>query len=250
MSSQQPVVAITGGSAGLGRALAEQLLRKGMAVAICARRSAPLEEAVRQLSEFGPLEGFVGDVGDPFFRTQWIRNVVHRFGRLDALVNNASILGDLPLPRLVDTSVANLRRVFEVNTFAPVMLLQEALPHLKQAPRAVALSISSDAAVGGYPNWGVYGASKAALDLLTRTFAAETEASTVAFYAVDPGDMQTAMHEAAVPGAQGLPDPIHVARVIAQLFDPLVGAAEFPFPSGSRLQVAGSTLVATGGGLA
>jgi NAD(P)-dependent dehydrogenase (short-subunit alcohol dehydrogenase family) len=247
MSNQQPVVAITGGSAGLGRALAEQLLKRGMAVAICARRPAPLEEALRQLSEYGPVEGFVGDVGDPFFRTQWIQNVVHRFGRLDALVNNASILGDLPLPNLADTSIANFRRVFEVNTFAPVMLLQEALPYLKKAPRAVALSISSDAAVGGYPGWGVYGASKAALDLLTKTFAAETEADNVAFFAVDPGDMQTAMHEAAVPGAQGLPDPADVAQVIAQLFDPLVTMTAFPYPSGRRLQVDGSRLVATGG---
>jgi NAD(P)-dependent dehydrogenase (short-subunit alcohol dehydrogenase family) len=248
--SDRPVVAITGGSAGLGYALAEALLRRGMAVALCARREGKLREAVDALSAIGPVDGMVGDVGDPRFRDVWLSQVVRRFGHLDALVNNASILGDVPMPFLRDTDIGNLRNVFEVNSFAPVMLLQQALPLLAARPKALCLSISSDAAIGGYPGWGVYGASKAALDLLTKTFANETALDHVAIYAVDPGDMRTEMHFAADPGAQPdvLAEPGDVAAALARLFEPLLTGAPFPFPSGTRLAVRDGSIVACQGG--
>ncbi|MCL6597840.1 MAG: SDR family oxidoreductase [Alicyclobacillus macrosporangiidus] len=191
-AEDRPVIAITGGSAGLGRALAEVLLRRGMAVALCARRERRLLEAVESLEALGPVDGVAGDVADPRFRNTWLSHVVRRFGHLDALVLNASTLGDIPMPFLRDTHIVNLRTVFEVNTFAPVLMLQQAMPLLAARPRALCLAVSSDAAVGGYPGWGVYGASKAALDLLTKTFARETSLDHIAVYSVDPGDMHRA----------------------------------------------------------
>lgn len=242
----QPVIAITGGSMGLGYALAKELLQLGKSVAICARRTQRLKQALQSLAPFGNVVGFAGDVADPYFRSHFLKQTLERFGRLDGIVNNASTLGDLPLPKLSDTSVANFRNVFEVNTFAPMMFIQEAIPHLERQKKAIALSLSSDAAVGGYPGWGVYGSSKTALDLLTRTWAAERPTSPVVFYSVDPSDMQTDMHEAASPGDQGLADPADVAKVISQLFHPLVDGSAFPYPSGCRVQVSGQNLVLKG----
>ncbi len=245
-STQQPVIAITGASMGLGYALAKELLRLGMPVSICARRSQQLKQALQALAPLGNVVGFTGDVADPYFHGHFLKKTLEHFGRLDGIVNNASTLGDLPLPQLSDTSIANFRNVFEVNTFAPMMLIQKALPHLERQNKAIILSLSSDAAVGGYPGWGVYGSSKAALDLLTKTWAAERPTGPVVFYSVDPSDMQTAMHEAASPGDEGLANPADVAKGISRLFHPLLDDSEFPYPSGCRLQVNGQKLVLKG----
>ncbi|CAM3734134.1 SDR family NAD(P)-dependent oxidoreductase [Alicyclobacillus pomorum] len=239
----QPVIAITGASMGLGYALAKELLQLGISVSICARRTQQLKQALQSLAPLGNVVGFTGDVAAPYFRGHFVKQTLERFGRLDGIVNNASTLGDLPLPQLSNTSAANFRNVFEVNTFAPMMLIQEASPYLERQKKAIVLSLSSDAAVGGYPGWGVYGSSKAALDLLTKTWAAERPAGPVVFYSVDPSDMQTDMHEAASPGDEGLADPADVAKVISRLFHPLLDGSEFPYPSGSRMQVSGQNLV-------
>lgn len=243
MTTSQPVVAITGGSMGLGLALTQALLGKGFAVAICARDEDRLKRSVHTLSQHGHVIGYGGDVADPSFQGQFIEHILRDFGQLDAWVNNASILGDVPMPSLMHTSIENLRHVFEANTFAPIALLQHALPHLVKQPRSLAISLSSDAAIGGYPGWGVYGASKASLDLLHKTCAAEQADNTTVWYAVDPSDMDTAMHHAASPGDEGLNQPDVVAATIAPLFDYLRNADEPLYPSGTRLQVQGRNLV-------
>jgi NAD(P)-dependent dehydrogenase (short-subunit alcohol dehydrogenase family) len=100
-------------------------------------------------------------------------------------------LNELPL--------AALRHVFDVNVAAPLALVQAALPLLVNS-RGLVVNVSSDAAVGGYPGWGAYGASKAALDLFSKTLAEELRAKGVAVVSVDPGDMRTKMHQDAYPG--------------------------------------------------
>jgi NAD(P)-dependent dehydrogenase (short-subunit alcohol dehydrogenase family) len=115
------------------------------------------------------------------------------------LVNNASELGPSPLPRLEEYPIGDVERVFRVNVLAPLALIQELLPPLKRSHGRV-INISSDAAIGGYPGWGGYGASKAALDLLSLTLAHELRDSGVSVVSVDPGDMRTSMHQAAYPG--------------------------------------------------
>src|SRR6266550_87432 len=122
-----------------------------------------------------------------------------RYGRIDLLVNNASDLGDTPLPPLENASRDTFLRVFDVNTLAPLALVREALPLLTRA-RGLVVNITSDAAVGGYPGWGVYGASKAALELVSKTLAAELKDRNVAVVSVDPGDMRTRMHQDAYLG--------------------------------------------------
>lgn len=240
-STNCPVVIITGASEGLGAALANVLVDQGFAVAICARRSERLLQTVTELDASGKVFAMPGDVTNANFRRQFIEQTVARFGRIDALVNNASTLGDTPLPLLSAVSAANLRNVFETNVIAPVMWLQETLPWLLQQPAALVLGISSDAAVAGYPNWGAYGCSKAALDLMGRTLGSELP-ETITSLTVDPGDMDTAMHHAAIPDDSGMASPVTVAEALQPLFAPLVQGLSVSYASGARLIVRDGSL--------
>lgn len=190
---------ITGASRGLGRILAGFLAKQGHVLIITARGEAELRKAAAELASTGsPVVSIPGDVSDAVHRRH-ILEAAERWGRLDILVNNASELGDSPLPPLDKASPETFRRVLDVNTLAPLALVRGALPLLIRS-RGLVVNISSDAAVGGYPGWGVYGASKAALDLLSKTLAAELREEGVAVVSVDPGDMRTKMHQDAYLG--------------------------------------------------
>jgi NAD(P)-dependent dehydrogenase (short-subunit alcohol dehydrogenase family) len=203
---------ITGASQGLGRALADALSSTGWRVVADARTAADLTAAAAGWPAAVPL---VGDVTDPAHRVDL---VTAAGDRVDLLVLNASTLGPTPLPPLERYDLDALRQVLETNTVAPLALTQLALPALRRAGGRV-LAISSDAAVEGYPGWGGYGASKAALDQLTRVLAAEEPG--IRAYAVDPGDMRTAMHASAVPDEDpaGLADPADVVPALRQFID-------------------------------
>jgi NAD(P)-dependent dehydrogenase (short-subunit alcohol dehydrogenase family) len=188
--SIQRVALVTGGSAGLGRALVIGLAETGWIVITDARDG----ERLRDLPP--AVTALTGDITDAAHRDT-LAAAVARHGRLDLLVHNASTLGPSPLPRLEEVSVEDLQSVWRPNIGAPLVLTAQLLPHLL-ASGGIVLSISSDAAVEHYPGWGLYGASKAALDHLTLQYAAENPGITG--YAVDPGDMRTEMHQAAFPG--------------------------------------------------
>jgi len=194
-----PVALITGASRGLGAVLARFLVNQGFAVILNARGSPALEALAEELRRGGhDVESVAGDVSEG--RTQKaLRAAVDRLSRLDLLVNNASELGPAPLPSLVEYPPGELEGVFRVNVIAPLSLIQELLPPLRASQGRV-VNISSDAALGGYPGWGGYGASKAALDLLSLTLAHELSDAGVSVVSVDPGDMRTSMHQAAYPG--------------------------------------------------
>jgi NAD(P)-dependent dehydrogenase (short-subunit alcohol dehydrogenase family) len=182
---------ITGASQGFGHALAVSLAADGWRVVVDARHATQLREATGRHAN---IVAVPGDVTDEQHRAALVAAVGDR---LDLLVLNASTLGPTPLPALAGYDLAELRQVFEVNVVAPLALLQAALPALRLAKGQV-VALSSDAAVSGYEGWGAYGSSKAALDQLIRVFAAEEPG--IPAYAVDPGDMRTAMHQAAFPG--------------------------------------------------
>lgn len=187
---------ITGSSCGLGLTLAAFLAPRGNALIVTARDGEALEGAADTLRRHGgPVHALPGDVGDPAHRRALAR-CAEELGGLDLLVNNASELGPSPLPALADLPLGALGRIYQTNVLAPLGLIQEVLLLLR--PRALIVNLSSDAAVGAYPGWGGYGSSKAALDLLSRTLAAELDG--VGVVSVDPGEMQTRMHQAAFPG--------------------------------------------------
>jgi len=193
------VVLITGASRGLGQVLAAFFAARGDHLILTARREGALQAAARSLAPGdSTIITLTGDVSDPLHRQRLI-DAARELGGLDLLINNASMLGPSPQPALLDYPLLTLRQVFETNVFAPLALIQQAAP-LLQAQRGMVINISSDAAVGGYEGWGGYGASKAALDLITLTLANELRSAGISVVAVDPGDMRTEMHQAAFPG--------------------------------------------------
>jgi NAD(P)-dependent dehydrogenase (short-subunit alcohol dehydrogenase family) len=213
-----PTALITGASRGLGHATARALADRGWDLIVDARDGDALLDAVHDLEPTaGDVTVVPGDVAAPSHRADLARAVA-RHGRLDLLMNNASLLGPSPRPPLAELPPASLTRLLEVNTVAPLALLQLVLPHLRAGQGAV-IDVSSDAAVEPYPGWGGYGASKAALDQLTAILAAELPE--LAVYALDPGDMRTEMHQAAFPGEDisDRPAPDAVVPAILRLLD-------------------------------
>jgi NAD(P)-dependent dehydrogenase (short-subunit alcohol dehydrogenase family) len=197
-SHPEKVAMVTGGGRGLGRVLATFLAKQGYALILIARGEKELLPVADDLRTWGPVVAIVGDVEDSVDRARLV-SAATKWGRLDLLVNNASDLGESPLPALQAASLETFGHVLRVNSLAPLALIQEALPLLERT-RGLIVNITSDAAVGGYPGWGVYGASKAALELVSKTLAAELRGRGVAVVSVDPGDMRTKMHQDAFPG--------------------------------------------------
>jgi NAD(P)-dependent dehydrogenase (short-subunit alcohol dehydrogenase family) len=190
--SQQSVI-VTGASGGLGAAIAYQLGRLGADVVITARRADLLEATASHIRDTGAQVRTVpGDITDPDLVKELVAGAVKDFGRLDGIVNNAGILD--PLSTATDSKIEDWRRTFEVNLFAPLTLVQAALPHLRNAENyGRVVNISSGASVKGYPTWGAYGASKAALNHLTMTISAEEP--NVITVAMRPGKVNTAMQQ-------------------------------------------------------
>lgn len=193
------VAMITGGSRGLGFTLAAFLGRQGYDLILTARDATKLASAAEVIRTGGAqVIALAGDVTDAEHRQRLVA-AAEELGRLDLLVNNASTLGATPLPPLAEYPLDGLAAVFDVNVVAPLGLIQAALPLLER-DRGTIVNVSSDAALGGYPGWGGYGASKAALDLVSRTLATELAGKGIAVVSVDPGDLRTRMHQAAFPG--------------------------------------------------
>jgi NAD(P)-dependent dehydrogenase (short-subunit alcohol dehydrogenase family) len=184
-----PTAIVTGASRGLGLALARELSARGWQLVVDARDGAALSAATAGLEG---VRALAGDVADPEHRTA----LVEAAGSLDLLVNNASLLGPSPQPALTEYPLDVLARVYEVNVLAPLALTQLALPHMRAGGRVI--NVTSDAGVEPYPGWGGYGSSKAALEQVSAVLAAEHPELRV--YAVDPGDMNTRMHQEAFPG--------------------------------------------------
>ena len=207
---------ITGGSDGLGRALARSLAEQGWHPIITARGAARLQ-AVRDELGTDRVTAVSGDVSEPAHRIRIAEAILDR-GRLDLVVNNASRLGPSPMPRLADLPLDELVQIYETNVIAPLAILQLTLPLLRRSG-GLAINISSDAAIGAYEGWGGYGPSKAALDHLTAIFAAENP--DIRTYAFDPGDMRTEMHQAAFPDEDisDRPEPKTVIPALLRLIE-------------------------------
>jgi NAD(P)-dependent dehydrogenase (short-subunit alcohol dehydrogenase family) len=222
-------VLVTGASRGLGRALAEAAVAKGARVVAVARDEKGL----------AGLEGVFALPGDVSKK-----NEIHRIagaatalvGRIDVLVNNASALGPTPLRQLVDTECEDFEAVLQANLLGPFRLAKLLAGPMVLARSGLVLNVSSDAATNAYSGWGIYGVSKAALDHLTRSFAAELGESGVRFLSVDPGEMDTRMHADAVPDAdpKTLARPVDVARKLVEIIE-----ASDRLTNGTRLEASG-----------
>ncbi len=187
---------ITGASKGLGYSLAENLAHKGWNLLITARNAKQLLSVKNHLAQFTEVIAISGDVRDEIHLLQLVETLKTNQWQLDLVVNNASALGISPMPALLDHPIEDLHVIFHTNMIAPISTLQKVKPYLKA--NAIIINVSSDAGAEAYENWGAYGGSKAGLDYMTSILAKEYPA--YRFYAFDPGDMRTEMHQAAFPG--------------------------------------------------
>jgi NAD(P)-dependent dehydrogenase (short-subunit alcohol dehydrogenase family) len=233
MDIRNASVLITGGSRGLGRELARSLAAEGASVVLVARGQEELDQTVEEIrSNGGRAHAILADVGD--------KNAIHSIaaqaaalaGPIDLLIQNASTLGPVPLRLLLDTDCEDLERALQVNLIGPFRLAKVLAGPMVLRGAGLVLSITSDASVQAYPEWGAYSVSKAALDHMNRLFAAELQDTGVQFLCVDPGDMDTAMHAAALPDADRskLQKPEDAARRILEIVRHAEG-----FSNGSRL---------------
>jgi NAD(P)-dependent dehydrogenase (short-subunit alcohol dehydrogenase family) len=189
------VALITGASRGLGLALARSLAERGWALIVDARGAAALEVARAELAAKTHVIAIAGDVVDASHR-QGLADAARTLGGLDAVINNASILGSSPQPALLDYPIDIIEKIYRANVIAPLALLQDIRSLLKAGARVI--NITSDAGIEAYAGWGGYGSSKAALEQLSAILAAENPDLRV--YWVDPGDMRTQMQQEAFPG--------------------------------------------------
>jgi len=196
MTASKRVAIITGASRGLGEVISRVLAERGYDLVVGARNPGPLQGVAESISQKGlRVVPVAGDVTDASVRARLV-SAAGELGGLDLLVNNASELGDIG--PLMEFDVQRFGRVFPVNAGAPIALIQLAVPLLAER-RGLIVNVTSDAAQAAYPGWGPYGASKAALELLTRTLATELRDRGVSAVIVDPGDMRTRMHQQAFP---------------------------------------------------
>ncbi len=222
------VALITGASRGLGFEVARVFARRGAGLVLTSRNQDALDRAAHAIrldaapfAHTGSVVALRGDVGDPEHADRLVRAALARFGRIDILVNNASALGPSPMPPLADLAPEALWEILRVNVLAPHVLTRLVLPSMHARRSGIIMNVTSDAGVEAYPGWGGYGASKAALEHLSRVLAAELRGTGVRVYVVDPGDMNTQMHQDAEPGADlsHLPQPAAVAPAFAALVE-------------------------------
>jgi NAD(P)-dependent dehydrogenase (short-subunit alcohol dehydrogenase family) len=224
---------VSGASRGLGRALAEELARGGTRVVLVGRSEAPLRAVEAEIRRAGgQAHAIPADIADKYAVHPLAAMAADLVGPIELLVHNASELGPTPLRPLLDTDCEDLERVLAVNLVGPFRLTKLIGGSMALRRRGTLLFVSSDASVNAYPNWGAYSVSKAAADHLARIFAAELGPHGVRSFSVDPGEMDTAMHRAALPEA----DPARLARPrdAALGIVRLLGAE---FPNGARLEV-------------
>ncbi len=206
-------IAITGGTSGLGLALAEAFTARGDIVAYVARHTDTVAATARRVEG---SHGIVGDVSKKEDTHAIALQIGAALGGLDVLVNNASSLGPLPLALLADTECEDFEAALQTNLLGPFRLTKALLGLLSASARegkargrrSLVVNITSDAAVSPCAGWGAYGASKAALAHMSRIWDEELRPHGVAVITVDPGDMDTPMHAAALPDA----DPATLKR--------------------------------------
>ena len=216
-------ILITGASRGLGRQLALDFAREGAAaLALCARHSQPLEKVRDEVMVVAPEIKVVlieADLSRPLDIERLFAITLHEFhGRLDILVNNASMLGPSPMPYLLDYPLEEFQAVLNANLIGPFLAIRKALPAMIEHGGSI-INVTSDAGIVGYAGWGAYGISKFGLEGMSQTWAAELAESKVRVNWVDPGSMNTAMHRAAEPDEDPSQwaDPAEVTEVFIYL---------------------------------
>lgn len=218
-------VLITGGTAGLGKNLAEQIHALGAKVAIVARKEEGLKKMKISLPGIIPIQA---DIGDKQAIYKISNQSLGQLGGIDVLINNASSLGPTPLKALLETECEDFSDVLEVNLLGPFRLIKAVLPAMLLQKSGIIVNISSDAAKQAYSTWGPYSVSKSALDHMTAIWQEELIGTGISILSVDPGDMYTQMHLDAIPDAN--PDELYKPHDVATDFIRFLAGADYNQP--------------------
>lgn len=215
---EKMVVMITGASKGLGRALTLAFAKRGVRLAICARGDELLRKVELEARDLGAeVVAINADVSNTKDVERFVSIAEEAYGRVDVLINNASVFGPGPT-LLVDYPDHNFEEVLRVNTMNPFLVTKRVLPGMLTKNKGRILNITSEAGKTGFAEWGAYGISKFAVEGLTQTWADELSETGVSVCMVDPGEMDTEMHEIAVPDCDyELGDPNDVASVFVSI---------------------------------
>lgn len=216
---KKKTVMITGASKGLGKALAYAFSEKGYGLAICARGKEELEIVRDSLLQKGvDVLAVQADASKKEDIERFVSMTEEKFTHIDVLINNASYLGSSPIPYLLDFTHEEYREVMRVNAEGPFLVMKRVVPGMVQRGRGSVINVTSAAGATGYAGWGIYGVSKFALEGITETWADELRETGVHVNMVDPGEMNTEMHDLAVPDCDyPLADPSSVTDVFLYL---------------------------------
>lgn len=216
---KKKVVVITGASRGLGKALTLAFAKKGTKLAICARGETELVKVKGEAERLGgEVLAIPADVSEPRDVETFISAVEEAYGRIDVLINNASVLGPSPIPLLLDYPEEDFAEVLRVNAVSPFLMTKRVLPGMLARNSGSIINVTSEAGHVGYAGWGAYGVSKFALEGLTETWADELKETNVRMNMVDPSEMDTEMHALAVPECDyELADPNDLTDVFLYL---------------------------------
>lgn len=188
------VALITGGSSGIGQAVAEKFATLGADVVITGRRSEPLEAVAGFVRALGRrCLAIAGDARDEVHAEEAVRRTVAEFGGLHVLVNNAGVIGAGPLE---ETTTEEWDRILDIDLKGPFLFARAAAPHLKQAEGAAIINVSSVTGRRPYAGIGPYCVAKAGLDQLTQCLALELAPHGVRVNAINPGVVRTNLHTA------------------------------------------------------
>jgi NAD(P)-dependent dehydrogenase (short-subunit alcohol dehydrogenase family) len=219
MMVKNKVVMITGVTQGLGKALTLKFAKEGAKLAICARRTIELNKVREEAQSHGvEVLAVTADVSIPGDAERFAALALETFGRIDVLINNASILGPSPMPLLLDYPEEDFTEVIKVNSISPFLVTRRVLPAMLAQNEGAIINVTSEAGHVGYAGWGAYGISKFAVEGLTQTWADELKSTNIRINMVDPGEMDTEMHALAVPECDyELADPNEVVDVFLYL---------------------------------
>lgn len=208
---------ITGGSRGIGRAIAAAYAQAGARVLICGRDENSLRAAIDDLQGFGAVDGTAGDVGNAADVQRITQDALRHCGRVDVLVNNASILG--PREPIENYRVDSWHEVLRVNLTGIFLITKAILPNMRKQHGGSIINVSSGVGRRGKAHWGAYAVSKAGLEGLTQVLADELKDTGIRVNSVNPAATRTAMRARAYPheDPNTLPTPDEIMPIFLYL---------------------------------
>jgi NAD(P)-dependent dehydrogenase (short-subunit alcohol dehydrogenase family) len=218
-NASNQVVMITGASKGLGKALTVAFAKRGAKLVLCARNEQQLSEVAIEAKALGAeVLHIVADIAAVKDVECLVASAETHFGKIDVLINNASILGPSPMPFLLDYPEEDFGEVIQVNTVGMFLVTRRVMASMLQHNHGSVINLTSEAGNVGYAGWGAYGVSKFAVEGLTQIWADEVSETGVRVNMVDPGEMNTSMHALAIPDCDyELAEPEDVVDVFIYL---------------------------------